>query len=145
MVETTEQIIKKINSKTTNSVREFNKLIKDHVKKFPEVSFEEVQKRVVFEALKRVVLKTPVDTGKARGNWQVTINRVPKTIVDPPARGEIDILNKAVPVLDKLGFGDTVWISNNVDYMVFLENGHSGQAPKGMVSLTLQELKSIFR
>ncbi len=36
--------------------------------------------------------------------------------------------------------GDTIWISNNLPYIVKLEEGHSQQAPQGMVALSIAEV-----
>ncbi len=38
--------------------------------------------------------------------------------------------------------GDTIWISNNLAYIVALEKGHSRQAPHGMVALSVEEVKN---
>ena len=67
------------------------------------------------EALARIMNKTPVDTGRARAGW-----RVAKT--------------------GKLKF--TVF--NTVHYIIYLEFGHSKQAPRGMVAITIQELKRLY-
>jgi len=38
-----------------------------------------------------------------------------------------------------------VWITNNVDYIEKLEHGGSQQAPQGMVSVTVAELRTMFK
>jgi len=102
---------------------------------------QEWQRRIGLAALTSVVLKTPVDTGRARANWQAG----PTTSESP------------LDVLDKLG-GDTVergraaasnqrpfqpfYIFNNVEYIGYLEEGSSEQAPQGMAALTVRELES---
>ena len=62
------------------------------------------------EAFNRIKTRTPVDTGRARDGW--TISGTPTDIT----------------------------ILNEVPYIEFLENGHSRQAPNGMVRITLEEL-----
>jgi hypothetical protein len=41
--------------------------------------------------------------------------------------------------------GDTITLVNNLPYAQRLENGWSGQAPNGMVSLTAQEFQQVVR
>jgi hypothetical protein len=41
------------------------------------------------------------------------------------------------------GAGHTIYIVNNLPYANALENGHSKQAPSGMVKVTLQEFPGI--
>lgn len=91
----------------------------------------EIRRGIILELFKGVVKDTPVDEGRARGNWQVSLNK-PKT-------NEIDRLDKkgtAViqEITDTVTGGDiTHYLTNNVKYAVPLEYGHSGQAPQGMV------------
>lgn len=101
------------------------------------------QKRIALEGLKRVVNRTPVDTGRARGGWQVG-----RTDSDND-NGNIDgggssTVAAGLSIVNKITipFG-TIVIFNNVEYIVFLEEGSSGQAPQGMVDVTILELKRI--
>lgn len=99
-----------------------------------------LQKKIALEALARVVQKTPVDTGRARGNWQVTVGT--------PAEGELAVTGRVEPAssgLAALKPFDVVYIVNNVDYIIYLEGGSSGQAPAGMVAVTVEELRSMFK
>lgn len=126
------------------------------------------QRKIVLEALQRIVLKTPVDTGHARLNWQVTIG-VPAG-VEIPGSGPNNI-GQALSSLAALRPFQVVYISNPVPYIQVLEEGgfvprdpgpsrdprpgrlgrilvrggYSVQAPRGMVSVTVAELLAIFR
>jgi hypothetical protein len=42
------------------------------------------------------------------------------------------------------GVVQVVYITNNVDYIIKLEEGHSQRAPSGMVSVTLAEMESYL-
>lgn len=96
-------------------------------------------RKVALEALGRVVRKTPVDTGRARSGWQTTVGQEPDSEVGLP-----DPVASGAAVLGNLQPFETVYLSNNVPYIGFLENGSSQQAPNGMVAVTLQELRGIF-
>lgn len=91
-------------------------------------------------ALTGLVMRTPVDTGRARGNWQVSIAS--------PRDGETGVLDKggaqavaqgAGVIAGQRGFQQVV-IQNNVPYIERLNDGHSQQAPAGYVEGTLASL-----
>lgn len=124
---------------------------------------------ICLEAAQEVIQRTPVDTGFARANWAVSINRLPNfQILHPrddggksqrPRGGK---LRKGyVPPVDtggsyaadpaaiftatsKAGIGDVVYIYNPVVYAKRLEDGWSKQAPAGMVAVTFAALQAKY-
>jgi hypothetical protein len=98
---------------------------------------------LTLEALRRLVLRTPVDTGRARGSWQVTSGH-PATSspigVDPSGSATI---GKGATAAAELTPGEDAFICSNLVYMPELERGHSKQAPAGIVAVTVEELKLI--
>jgi hypothetical protein len=91
------------------------------------------------------VLKTPVDTGRARGNWQAALGSPATSILESADKsGQQTISREGPTILDAPPFS-VVWLSNNLPYIEPLENGHSAQAPNGMVSTTVTEIESQFR
>jgi hypothetical protein len=102
---------------------------------------KQVQQAAV-TVLETVVRTTPVDTGKARRNWSVAINkgRPPSTeleTTDPS--GESTIAEGALKILTtKRQPGEVVWISNAAPYIERLNEGWSAQAPAGFVELAVQ-------
>ena len=97
-----------------------------------------IKRTVGLQVLTGVVNKTPVDTGRARGGWQVD-NASPE--IDQ--NGAMTI-SKGAFAINKTPFSANVIISNNVDYILFLEDGSSQQAPQGMVKRTLDEVGAQF-
>ena len=109
-------------------------------------------KRAAVAADQTAVLKTPVDTGRARSNWVVSIG-VPRTDAPKSAKGprggqgrrgvKTDATNEALEdgratILGyKLGKGG-IFISNNVPYIGRLDAGSSAQAPQGMTSAAIK-------
>ena len=59
------------------------------------------------------------------------------------AQGQSTI-DKGLAILTGLPAFSVVWLSNNLDYILFLEEGSSRQAPQGMVAVTVQELREMF-
>lgn len=88
------------------------------------------------------VKDTPVDTGRARGNWQ--------TAVGVPIDGEIsrDDPSGAAAIAEieaktPEGAGQETFMVNNLPYIDSLENGSSQQAPSGMVRRNLARVQRI--
>ena len=108
---------------------------------------EDAVQVIAMDTLRGVVLKSPVDTGRFRGNWIVSINspsmeQTPAT--DASGSGTI---NKGMAAIEGYDVETTsrIYIQNNLPYGNRLENGWSKQAPKGMVSLTLNEMNTKYR
>lgn len=103
-----------------------------------------VTRWVALEALRRVVMKTPVDTGRARGSWQVAVSVRPT--------GEVDIYDKYGGLtiaegsreIAQVGPNEVIYIASNLPYIERLEGGYSQQAPQGMVATTIAELQAFF-
>ncbi|KQI67043.1 hypothetical protein AN189_17625 [Loktanella sp. 3ANDIMAR09] len=100
-------------------------------------------KKVAIDAFSEVILKSPVDTGRFRGNWQVAIGSVPDGIllVDDPT-GQVTI-SKVTAVAQGVKAGQVITLVNNLPYAQRLEYGWSNQAPGGMVRLTAQRWQAI--
>lgn len=126
-----------MSSKFERDLIAFSKRVKaDHSKAIAKVGLE---------FARRVILKTPVDTGRARANWQATIGAPaggPLTAVDPSGRTAIA---KAVQAWGRPPENPVLWLTNNLDYVAGLERGRSRQAPAGMVAVSLAEMQSLFR
>jgi len=99
-----------------------------------------VAKRVAFDVFARIVRKTPVDKGRAKGSWTISVNNADRT-VQPDGQASYP-----VPQVGALNVqpGDSIWISNNLPYIVKLEEGHSQQAPAGMVAVSLAEVDTAM-
>lgn len=101
-------------------------------------------KTVVFEVFRRIVLRTPVDTGRARGNWQIEVGRpASASLVITGDKGTVTekAFNRADAKLAMISAFALVHITNNVEYVYYLEyNRRSKQYPEGMVEITLTEM-----
>lgn len=122
-----------------------------------------LHKKVALDMFRRVILKTPVDTGRARGNWMLGINEMPQGISEN-ADGK-EALQNVITGLQVLHLGDSAVLANSVPYISTLEyggypnppvrgsyvkgkgfviksaGGFSKQAPNGMVRTTVEEYR----
>ena len=99
-----------------------------------------VIRKVGADALRSVVEKSPVDTGRFRANWVVTYGPTTQTVLGLDKSG-INAINSGLRVIQLLNPGDDLWISNNLPYARRLEYGYSGQAPAGMVRITVRQFQ----
>jgi len=105
----------------------------------------QIHQKVALEALKSLVMKTRVRTGRARGNWQVENNHRPETATmdtDPDGSGTIQ---KGSGVIAEAQPFSVTYITNNVVYIVFLEDGRGTFAGDHMMARTIEEAKRMFR
>ena len=114
-----------------------------------------LHKKICSDLFRRVILKTPVDTDQARGNWMLGINVVPISVSDD-ADGD-ESLRNVITGLQALKPGDTAVLANSVPHIGVLEyggypdppknptgktvGGYSIQAPQGMVRITVEEYR----
>jgi len=95
------------------------------------------------DLFKNVVQGTPVDTGRARGNWQATIN-TPATGIkeETDKQGGATIAAGSNAVSQAVG--NVFYITNNLPYIYRLEfEGWSKQAPSGWVRTAIERTKQI--
>ena len=86
----------------------------------------------------KVIQRTPVDTGRLRGNWFANLNS-PSKQMDGSGEGYEGVTFRAA-------LGDSIYLVNNLPYAKVIEDGnHSQQAPKGMVKVTVAEYQRIFK
>lgn len=129
----------------TLKLAEFNREIERIGKTLPAESIVAYHKKICLEFLARVIDKTPVDTGRARGNWQVTVNAKSSASLDVTDKTGDATFAHGVGNLSALPPYAIVWVANHVHYISFLEEGTSQQAPDGMVKLTLNEMKLKYK
>lgn len=81
---------------------------------------------------------SPVDTGRFRANWMLTVGH-------PSDDTTLSTAPPALPATGHVGFGDTVYIANNLEYAEPIEFGHSAQAPSGVVRVAASRFDEIVR
>lgn len=117
-------------------------------------SMDETGRAIALELFSSVVKSTPVDTGRARGNWQASIGSAIETQSFRDEAGAIAQINSQVA---QFGMGSVIFLSNNLPYAAVLEfglygtgsgatskttrDGYSVQAPYGMVRVNVKRIK----
>lgn len=116
-----------------------------------------VTRVAILDVGKRLVERSPVGDGRLwksppppgyvggrfRGSWDASVDAPPSAMlrtIDPTGAASNGRIFAAVP--DKAS-GKVYYIVNNTPYAQTLEQGHSTQAPFGMVALTVVEWRNI--
>lgn len=96
--------------------------------------FRKVMRAVALAAHGTIIAMTPVDTGRARAGWDVTVS-TPSTFVPPEGASSYSTrdISGVLTAMQTMQLGDSCWITNNVVYIRRLNEGWSKQAPAGFV------------
>lgn len=100
-------------------------------------------RKITLDAFSGCIMMSPVDTGRFRGNWQTAIGSAPTGTVEALDPSGAIVIAKVQGVTAGMEPGDVVYMANNLPYAQRLEDGWSGQAPGGMVKLTVQRFQPI--
>lgn len=128
------------------NLKEFNVDLSRFKDLVPEEHIK-LQKRIALDLLRRIVFRTPVDTGRARGNWQIrrTVTSAQFKKTDIAGGATVAAGVSSLSAITK-PFG-VIHVFNNVNYIRFLEGGSSAQTnnlPGGIVAISVAEVESQF-
>lgn len=102
-----------------------------------------VVRKVALDLFRRVIMKSPVDTGRFKGNWQVAIGSIPGGTLRVDDKDGTATISRVTATTLGLKAGDVITLVNNLPYARPLEYGHSKQAPAGMVRLSAMEYGAV--
>lgn len=100
-----------------------------------------VIRKATFDLFRSVALKSPVDTGRFRANWNVTYGAPDLTTTE--SNNQARAVQQAQRALT-LPVGGVVTMSNGLPYARRLEYGYSRQAPYGMVRYSVLEYRRFL-
>lgn len=120
---------------------------------------ELVHRKVALDLFSRIIMRTPVDTGRARGNWQVAMDKIPTGTLEREDPGQVNqggvgasvAKTQAEQTVLSAPFITSIVLANNLPYIAVLEYGRedgtpgSRQAPAGMVRVTVTEFEQLVR
>lgn len=105
---------------------------------------DEVVQKATYDIFRTVILKSPVDTGRFRGNWITSADGYGQiTVDDLDAIGSMTT-KKMSEIVFKTKAGGVVYMVNNLPYAQRLEYGYSQQAPSGMVRTTITSYQEFI-
>lgn len=101
-----------------------------------------VKKNAATQIIDYLARATPVDSGQAISNWQVTLDSPNAHRIEPYVKGkhgstyEVNVdqtIQQARATIAAARPGQTLWIQNPLPYIRRLNDGYSSQAPAGFV------------
>ncbi len=110
-----------------------------------DTTYGKVIAKVLLDMYADIIKRTPVLTGRARASWNIGINRSDLSVASKAItkNGNVPQPNilEAASKLSDVTTKDTVFISNNLPYILELENGSSKQNRAGMVKPVVANFK----
>lgn len=100
-------------------------------------------RKVGLTAYSTLVVTTPVKTGRARNGYVMT-NGSPSSEVSAEGLDHYPAPDAIPSAVRKAKLGEPIYIVNNVEYIGFLDDGSSQQAPGGMTSVMVAQLEAQF-
>lgn len=100
-----------------------------------------VVRKSALQVAQSVIMKSPVDTGRFRANWNVAFGKIDPLITPSTDKTGNVATNRIRIQLNgwNVESGD-IFLTNSLPYAIPLEYGHSqAQAPRGMVRITVAE------
>lgn len=114
---------------------------------FAGVVEEALAKRVrviALAMLNEIVLRSPVDTGRFRGNNIVSVGApvyASSENLDPSGS---ETIQRGLSAMSGLEPYTQVYIQNNLPYATALEDGHSKQAPGGVYAVSFNGVSQAY-
>lgn len=99
-----------------------------------------LMRMATIEFYRQVQISTPVDTGRARAGWLITVN-TPSDEVLPEGKYTYSAVIPDVPAIT---INDRYFIANNTPYIGRLNNGYSRQAPARFVELAAMRIQTAI-
>lgn len=104
-----------------------------------------VIRKVALQLQSSMVERSPVDTGRFRGNWQCGIGQANTGTGSGEDKSGSAVLLRTTTALQGWTAGQAILLTNSLPYAQRLEDGYSTQAPSGMVRLTVNEFQDEVR
>lgn len=125
---------------TINNLRQFSTGMDDALIEVKNGG-EKVIKKIAFDVFRDLQEITPHKTGRARAGWIPTIDAPPSERV--PAPGKSVYPKTPFTGRERIKYDSVVNLSNNVEYIIPLDRGHSKQASSGIIAPAMARLQTV--
>lgn len=116
------------------------------IKRFSEkarAAAEKIVRETEIELYSAVILQTPVDTGRARGNWFFSTDVPSDRVTDQADTSGQTTISVMQSEARSAKFPRAAILTNNLPYAIPLEEGSSAQAPAGMVRVNAKRAAAV--
>ena len=125
------------------TVEQFNAQIEKFSKTVVPAQFKKFRDKLANDILRGVVKLTPVDTGRAQNNWQVATETNESSFGEGQFENR-DSIEEGRPQIKKSNPYSTLHLFNNVEYIIYLEEGTPKIEAHGMIERTVNRMMRIF-
>lgn len=129
--------ISRFNRQVARNAKEFTRQLMN-LMQHVEGSVSQVIRKACLDLWSNIVESTPVDTGRAKANWSISTEQ----------SSEVYEAGREYNPHFSFDYNDNlpvIYIYNNLEYIEALEDGHSQQAPSGMVAVNLESFTNHLR
>jgi len=112
-----------------------------------EKNAEKIFRGTTISLFGKIIKRTPVKSGRLKGNWQIDINAPASGTVDTTDTTPIKGIGagSTLKIASKVKIAelhDSIYMTNNLPYAQLVENGnYSTQSPAGMVGVSIAEFQ----
>ncbi|MCE1000017.1 HK97 gp10 family phage protein [Pseudomonas sp. NMI1173_11] len=99
---------------------------------------------IALAMLNEIVLRSPVDTGRFRGNNIVSIGTPVYTTTENLDKSGGETIQRGLSAMSGLEPYTQVFIQNSLPYATALEGGHSKQAPAGIYAVSFHSVSQAY-
>ena len=110
----------------------------DKIADYLKSQTENAMEIAIFECMRQLAISTPVDTGRGRYGYYCTVGKPSDAVPDAaPKRGQLYYPSPDIAIrvgeMGKFSISDTLYITNNVYYLVYQNDGTTKLPPKHFV------------
>lgn len=138
--------------KIYNSAKEFSLALTKMTAQL-EKNVDQVIRKTALDLYRRIVKRTPHDTGRARANWHITLDGKKEKEESGNTAWQENMEENSIYFGAEVAWNKKIVIYNNLSYISVLEEGRgfrdgqmrgSIQAPYGMVAISLDDFTEHF-
>lgn len=120
-----------------DQIRDFAKVVNRRI--------DYVHRNLAMHLFTAIVYDTPVDSGLARGSWWASKNAPVMGGAQREDKSGAEVVREIESVCMSANVGETLWLMNNVEYIVELEYGWSSKSPEGMVRINVARIQQYVK
>lgn len=111
-----------------------------------------VVSNVYSQASYKVVGRTPVDTGRLENNWNASFGSASPVSRESAGsergssgKDSFESIDRVTKLINETKLGESIFLTNGLAYAQDIEMGKSGQAPAGMMRLSVKEAGGTYK
>lgn len=126
-----------------DSLNSWAKKLRAFAKDLPRQE-NEIKKALALEVGVNLINNTPKDTGEAASNWMLAKGSPSRSVSGSISPNGDPSFARLGRILGTVRPGETLWFSNNVRHIVYLNQGWSKQASAGYIEIAIKAGEALI-